>query len=565
MGRVTAETQRPWLQHYPEGVRPHLEYPLRPLYGLLDETASRFPDAVATRFYGGTLTWGEVRRQADAFAAALVDQGVKRGDRVAIMLPNVPQAVIAYYGVLKAGAVVAFFNPLYVEREIEHQLKDCGAEVMVVLDLLYDRVKRVQAATKVRRLIVTSIREYMSVPLRLLVPLVKRALVGHVPEDPAVIHWRTLLREYAGSRVPEAPVNPALDLAVLQYTGGTTGLSKGAMLSHRNLMANVLQVREWMPGLVEGKEKILAVMPFFHVYGLTVALHLATVLAAELVLVPKFDLVQVLKLIDKQKPTLFPGAPSIYVAINHHQDVGDYNLSSVKACISGAAPLPVEVQTAFEKLTGGKLVEGYGLTEASPVTHCTPVYGRRLPGSIGLPFPDTEMKIVDLATGAEEVPPGETGELCIRGPQVMLGYWNRPEETAATLRDGWLHTGDIARVDAEGYTHIVDRAKDMIIAGGFNIYPREVEEVLYEHPAVQDATVVGLPDEYRGQTVKAYIVPKAGAAVTAEEIIAFCRERMAKYKAPTQVEFRESLPKSIIGKTLRRVLLEEEKQRVQAG
>jgi long-chain acyl-CoA synthetase len=531
----------------------------------LDETASRFPDAVATRFYGGTLTWGEVRRQADAFAAALVDQGVKRGDRVAIMLPNVPQAVIAYYGVLKAGAVVAFFNPLYVEREIEHQLKDCGAEVMVVLDLLYDRVKRVQAATKVRRLIVTSIREYMSVPLRLLVPLVKRALVGHVPEDPAVIHWRTLLREYAGSRVPEAPVNPALDLAVLQYTGGTTGLSKGAMLSHRNLMANVLQVREWMPGLVEGKEKILAVMPFFHVYGLTVALHLATVLAAELVLVPKFDLVQVLKLIDKQKPTLFPGAPSIYVAINHHQDVGDYNLSSVKACISGAAPLPVEVQTAFEKLTGGKLVEGYGLTEASPVTHCTPVYGRRLPGSIGLPFPDTEMKIVDLATGAEEVPPGETGELCIRGPQVMLGYWNRPEETAATLRDGWLHTGDIARVDAEGYTHIVDRAKDMIIAGGFNIYPREVEEVLYEHPAVQDATVVGLPDEYRGQTVKAYIVPKAGAAVTAEEIIAFCRERMAKYKAPTQVEFRESLPKSIIGKTLRRVLLEEEKQRVQAG
>ncbi|HEY3365614.1 MAG TPA: long-chain fatty acid--CoA ligase [Symbiobacteriaceae bacterium] len=562
---MTAETQRPWLQHYPEGVRPHLEYPLRPLYGLLDETASRFPDAVATRFYGGTLTWGEVRRQADAFAAALVDQGVKRGDRVAIMLPNVPQAVIAYYGVLKAGAVVAFFNPLYVEREIEHQLKDCGAEVMVVLDLLYDRVKRVQAATKVRRLIVTSIREYMSVPLRLLVPLVKRALVGHVPEDPAVIHWRTLLREYAGSRVPEAPVNPALDLAVLQYTGGTTGLSKGAMLSHRNLMANVLQVREWMPGLVEGKEKILAVMPFFHVYGLTVALHLATVLAAELVLVPKFDLVQVLKLIDKQKPTLFPGAPSIYVAINHHQDVGDYNLSSVKACISGAAPLPVEVQTAFEKLTGGKLVEGYGLTEASPVTHCTPVYGRRLPGSIGLPFPDTEMKIVDLATGAEEVPPGETGELCIRGPQVMLGYWNRPEETAATLRDGWLHTGDIARVDAEGYTHIVDRAKDMIIAGGFNIYPREVEEVLYEHPAVQDATVVGLPDEYRGQTVKAYIVPKAGAAVTAEEIIAFCRERMAKYKAPTQVEFRESLPKSIIGKTLRRVLLEEEKQRVQAG
>jgi long-chain acyl-CoA synthetase len=333
------------------------------------------------------------------------------------------------------------------------------------------------------------------------------------------------------------------------------------MLTHKNLIANAMQVREWMPGLGEGQERILAVMPFFHVYGLTVCLNLGTLMAATLVLVPKFELKQVLKLIDQQKPTLFPGAPPIYVAINHSPEAKRYDLRSIKACISGAAALPVEVQTTFENLTGGKLVEGYGLTEASPVTHCTPIYGKRVTGSIGLPLPDTEIKIMDLETGATEVGVGELGELCIRGPQVMAGYWHRPDETARTLRDGWLYTGDIARIDEEGYTYIVDRMKDMIIAGGFNIYPRDVEEVLFEHPAVLEAAVAGLPDEYRGQTVKAYVVLKPGMSATAEEIIAFCRERMAKYKAPTLVEFRGSLPKTMIGKVLRRLLLEEEQNR----
>jgi long-chain acyl-CoA synthetase len=556
--------ERPWLQNYPEGVRPSIPYPLEPLHSLLDTAAERHGQVLATLFYGGKLTWAEVRRQAEALAAALQALGVKRGDRVAIMLPNMPQTVIAYFGALKAGAVVAFFNPLYMEREIEHQLRDCGAEVMVVLDLLYDRVQKVRANTRLQKLIVTGLRDFMGTPLRLLVPLVKRELVGKVPPGPDIYPFRELLRRYEGQRPQPFAVDPVHDAALLQYTGGTTGLSKGAMLTHRNLIANVHQVREWMPGLQDGAERILAVMPYFHVYGLTVVLNLSALLAATMIVVPKFELKPVLKLIHKEKPTLFPGAPPIYVAINNSPDVGKYDLSSVKACISGAAPLPVDVQTAFEKLTGGKLVEGYGLTEASPVTHCTPVYGKRVVGSIGLPFPDTEVKIVDLETGAAELPVGAVGELCVRGPQVMAGYWNRPDESAKCLRDGWLHTGDIARVDADGYAYIVDRMKDMIIASGFNVYPREVEDVLYEHPAVLEAAVAGVPDEYRGQTVKAYVVLKPGAGATAAEMIHFCRDRMAKYKAPTAVEFRESLPKTMIGKVLRRELLAEELRRAES-
>ncbi|HYG59103.1 MAG TPA: long-chain fatty acid--CoA ligase [Symbiobacteriaceae bacterium] len=561
---MTAETEKPWLAHYPADVRSSLSYSPEPLSSLLDHAAERFGSVPATLFYGGKLTWEEVQRTSDALAVSLAELGVQRGDRVAIMLPNVPQAVIAYFAVLKLGALVVFFNPLYVEREIEHQLKDSGAEVMVVLDLLYERVRKVRSLTCLNRVVVTSLRDYMGTALRLLVPLVKRELVGKVPPDPDVYEFRDLVRRHDGHAPPPLKVDPVQDVAVLQYTGGTTGLSKGAMLTHQNLMANVRQVREWMPGLAEGGERILAVMPFFHVYGLTVCLNLAALIGATLILVPKFDLKQVLQLIDKQKPTLFPGAPPIYVAINHAPDVGKYNLRSIKACISGAAALPVEVQNQFEALTGGKLVEGYGLTEASPVTHCNPIYGLRKPGSIGLPLPDTEVKLVDLVTGTEPVAAGEQGELCIRGPQVMAGYWNRPEETARVLRDGWLHTGDIARTDEDGYVAIVDRAKDMIIASGYNIFPREVEEVLFEHPAVLEAVVAGIPDEYRGQDVKAYIVLKPAITVTEEEIKAFCRERMARYKVPRLVEFRDSLPKTMIGKVLRRVLLEEERQRAMA-
>lgn len=545
---------RPWLSSYPKGVPHTLRYPEVAVHALLDEAAQRHGTAAATHFSGAKLTWAQVRHQADAFAAALASLGVQKGDRVAIMLPNIPQAVIAYFGVLKAGAVVAFCNPLYMERELSHQLKDCGAKVIVALDRLLPRIRAVQPGTSLRQLILTGLTDYMPLTLRVTAPLLKPDLVGKVLREPDVHPFLELIRRHDGAKPPTVAVDPVRDLALLQYTGGTTGLAKGAMLTHRNLVANVWQLRAWMQTAEEGRERILAVMPFFHVYGLTVCLNTAALLAATLLLVPRFDVKQVLKLVHRERPTLFPGAPTMYVAINQHPNVSRYRLNSIRACISGAAPLPVEVQTTFEGLTGGTLVEGYGLTEASPVTHCNPLMGRRVPGSIGLPLPDTEVKIVDLETRADEVPPGEVGELCIRGPQVMMGYWNRPEETDLVLRDGWLHTGDVAWMDEAGYTYLVDRIKDVIIAGGYNIYPREVEEVLYEHPAVLEAAVVGVPDEYRGQSVKAFVVPKPGEVVTADEIIAFCRERLAKYKVPREVEFRSDLPKSLAGKVLRREL-----------
>ena len=545
---------RPWLSSYPDGVPHTLSYPEVPVYALLDEAAQRHGAAAATHFYGARLTWAHVRHQADAFAAALASLGVQKGDRVAIMLPNIPQTVIAYFGALKAGAVVAFCNPLYTERELAHQLNDSGAGVIVALDRLAPRIRAVQGGTSIRRLILTGLTDYMPLALRVMAPFVKPDLVGKVPREPDVYAFRELIRRHDGAEPPAVAIDPVRDLALLQYTGGTTGLSKGAMLTHRNLVANVWQLRAWMQTAEEGSERILAVMPFFHVYGLTVCLNMAALLAAMLLLVPRFDVKQVLKLVHRERPTLFPGAPTMYVAINQYPGISRYRLDSIRACISGAAPLPVEVQTTFEALTGGTLVEGYGLTEASPVTHCNPLAGRRVPGSIGLPLPDTEVKIVDLETRAEELPPGEVGELCIRGPQVMAGYWNRPEETDQVLRDGWLHTGDVAWMDEAGYTYLVDRIKDVIIAGGYNIYPREVEEVLYEHPAVLEAAVVGVPDEYRGQSVKAFVVPKPGEVVTADEIIGFCRERLAKYKVPREVEFRPELPKSLAGKVLRREL-----------
>ncbi|BDG60727.1 long-chain-fatty-acid--CoA ligase [Caldinitratiruptor microaerophilus] len=548
---------RPWVKFYDPWVRPHLDYPDVPLYAFLDDTAARKPHGTATIFQGARLTWAGVREAADAFAAALAALGVRPGDRVAIMLPNLPQTVITFYGALKAGAVVVMTNPLYTERELEHQLSDSGAETLVFLDILYPRVSRAVPRTPVRRLIAASIRDALPLPLRLLYPL-KARREGHslaLPDQPNLHRLPELLARHRGAPPPAVTVRGE-DLALLQYTGGTTGIAKGAMLTHRNLVANTLQTWEWVRGLERGEQRVLAVLPFFHVYGLTTALNLGVATGATLILVARFQVGEVLKLIQRYRPTLFPGAPPMYVAINNHPEVGRYDLSSIQACISGAAPLPVEVQTRFEALTGAKLVEGYGLTEASPVTHANPLQGRRVVGSIGVPFPDTDVRIVSPETG-EEVPVGQPGELCVRGPQVMQGYWNRPDETARVLRDGWLHTGDVARIDEDGYCYIVDRLKEVIIASGYNIYPREVEEVLYQHPGIMEAAVIGVPHEYRGETVKAYVVPRPGTTLTEEEVIEFCRERLARYKVPTSVEFRDSLPKSAAGKVLRRVLREE--------
>jgi long-chain acyl-CoA synthetase len=552
---------KPWIASYPPETAPSLEYPRVPLTHFLEQAAAEFPDHPALYFMGRRITYRELLAMSYQFANALIKRGVKKGDRVAVMLPNSPQAVIGYYGSLMAGATVVMTNPLYTERELIHQLNDSGAETIITLDLLYSRVAAVKASTPLKRLMITSVGDFLPFFKKMLYPLVQKKQ-GHHPQityGGDVEPFLSVLKESAINPVtPE--VDPEKDIALLQYTGGTTGLAKGVMLTHRNLVANALQCQAVMYKFVRGRERILAALPLFHVYGMTTVMNKGISIAAEIILVPKFNVKQILKLIDKTKPTLFPGAPTMYIGLINHPDLPKYDLSSISACVSGSAPLPVEVQRRFEELTGGRLVEGYGLTEASPVTHSNPIWGKRISGSIGLPWPDTDCRIVDPSTG-EELPQGEIGELAVKGPQVMLGYWNRPEETAAVLRDGWLLTGDMGYMDADGYFYVVDRKKDMIIAGGYNIYPREVEEVLFEHPAVQEAAVIGVPDPYRGETVKAFIVLKEGAQVSEEELERHCRQRLAAYKIPRIYEFRKELPKTMVGKVLRRQLLEEEKKR----
>lgn len=553
--------EKPWLKHYPPQVKAHLEYPNEPLTHLLYSATNDFPQQTATIFFGAKLTYVQIWQQVQQFAAALASLGVKKGDRVALMLPNCPQAVIAYFGSLLIGAVVVQNNPLYVERELEFQLQDSGAETIVAYDILHSRIMNVKNKTQLKHIIFTGLQEYMPFPKNLIYMQrsKKEGKSFDLPQGAGIYRWKNFLNKEQ-SKPPKVDVKPE-DLALLQYTGGTTGVAKGAMLTHRNLMANTYQVMTWMLDGKRGQEKMLCALPFFHVYGMTVAMNIGIALAAELIILPKFEVKTALETIKKYQPSFFPGAPTMYVAINNYPNVSRYNISSIRSCISGSAPLPLEVQETFERLTGGRLVEGYGLSETSPVTHCNPLIDSlRRNGTIGLPLPDTEVKIVDPAT-LEELPPGSIGELAVRGPQVMLGYWNRPEATATSLKDGWLYTGDMAQMSEDGYFTIVDRKKDIIIAGGFNIYPREVEEVLYQHPAVQEVAVTGVPDDYRGETVKAYLVLKPGQEASAEEIIKFSRTKLAAYKVPRQIEFRTELPKTMVGKVLKRQLQEQAKER----
>jgi long-chain acyl-CoA synthetase len=533
--------EKVWLKSYQQGVAANLDYPVKSLPKIFDECVENYPNNVAIIFQGIHLTYRYMGDMVNRFAAALYDLGVRKGDRVGLMSANCPQWEIAYFAILKTGAIVVQTNPMYMEREVEYQMNDAEAEIIIVMDALYPRVAAIQARTALKRVITISMTEKCA-------------------EYPGVYRFEDLVKKYK-ENPPLVEIDPQADLAVLQYTGGTTGVSKGVMLTHYNLVADALMTRAWFSKCEDGKERVLAVLPLFHVYAMTNCLNFSIVSGATQILLPRFDLDQVLQAINDYAPTIFPGSPTMYVAINNHPRVKEYNISSIKSCISGSAPLPVEVAQRFEQLTGGRLVEGYGLSEASPVTHCNPMDGRARAGSIGLSFPDTLTKIMDSDTGTRELPHSEVGELVIKGPQVMLGYWNRPQETASTLRDGWLYTGDIAKMDKDGFVYIVDRKKDMIIAGGFNIYPREVEEVLYEHPAVFEAAVVGVPDPYRGETVKAYVVLRPGAKATQEEIIAFCREKISAFKAPRQVEFKEALPKTAVGKILRRQLVAEEKER----
>lgn len=557
--------EKPWLKFYEPNVLPSLEYPKTILPAFLTQSASKFPQNPAIFYFGTKITYASLEDQVNRFANALIGLGVKPGDRVSIMLPNLPQCVIAYYGTLKTGGIVVQTNPLYVERELEHQLIDSESEVLIALDIFYPRIQNLIGKTPLKKVILTNVRDYLPFLLKFLYPIKakKEGQWNPVTIAPPLYDFKNLLKE-AAAAPPSIESDPE-KVALLQYTGGTTGTPKGVMLTHNNLVANTVQCRQWMVDLKEGKDVFLSVIPFFHVYGMSVCMNLSIYIASAMVLLPRFKTDDVLKAINRYHPTIFPGVQAMYVAINNHPQVKKYNISSIQACISGAGPLQKEVQDQFENLTGGRLVEGYGLTEASPVTHANPISGKRKKGSIGLPFPDTVARVVDMQDGTKVLSIGEIGELVVQGPQVMKGYWKKEEETEQVLREGWLHTGDMARMDEEGYFYIVDRKKDMIKTSGENVYPRDVEEILFQHPKVKEAVIAGLPDKFLGEKIKAYIVLKEGETATEEEILEFCRERLAKFKVPKQIEFRQELPKTMIGKILRRVLLEEELKKLKVS
>ncbi|MBT2648164.1 long-chain-fatty-acid--CoA ligase [Bacillus sp. ISL-34] len=557
-------SNKPWQAFYPEQIPAVLSYEDKPLYSFLKESAEEFPDKVSIHFQGKELTFREVHESALKFAAYLKSIGLQKGERVAVMLPNCPQGVISFFGILMAGGVVVQTNPTYTERELEYQMKDSGAKIILVMDILFPRVTAVASRTDIEHIIVTAIKEYLPFPKNLIYPFIQKKQYGIVinVEHEGNHHLFSEIMKQKITEEVTMPIDVDNDLALLQYTGGTTGFPKGVMLTHKNLLANTKMCNAWLYKNKRGEERILAILPFFHVYGMTTVLVLSVMEGNTMIIMPKFDVEATLKTIQKQKPTMFPGAPTMYIGLLNHPDIAKYDLSSINACISGSASLPLEVQEQFEKITGGKLVEGYGLSETSPVTHANFIWDQpRVKGSIGLPWPDTDSVILSLET-FEELPPNEIGEIAIKGPQVMKGYWNRPDETEKTFKNGWLLTGDLGYMDEQGFFYVVERKKDTIIAGGFNIYPREVEEVLYEHEAIQEVVVAGIPDPYRGETVKAYVVLKKNARATEEELNEFARKNLASYKVPRSYEFRDELPKTTIGKILRRVLIEEEKKKI---
>ncbi len=554
----------PWAKAYPASVDWGAELVGRPLYALLDDAVRDYPKRPFLDFLGKIYTYREVGKLVARAARGFQDLGVGKGDRVGLFLPNSPFYVIAYFAALKIGATVVNFNPLYAEDEVKHQINDAEVSVMVTLDmpLLYDKLVKVCGATCLKRIVVGRMTDILPTLLALVYPAVKFRDVASLA--PGSVLFSDLL-DNDGDYAP-APIDPFNDVAVLQYTGGTTGLPKGAMLTHANLAVNAMQSRLLVPRVAFGQERMLGVLPFFHVFAMTVVMNVAILMGGVIILLPRFDLSQVVKTIHKKRPTIFPAVPTIYTAINHYKDLKEYDLSSIRYCISGGAPLPVEVKRDFEALTGCVLVEGYGLSETSPVVSCNPVDGVNKAGSIGLPVPGTYIDIVSLDDNTTLLPPGERGEVCLRGPQVMKGYWKQPQETAGVLRtvaaaEGpfvQLRTGDVGYMDEDGYTFIVDRIKDMITAGGFKVYPRHVEEAIYLHPSVEECVVVGVPDEYRGQTVKAFIKLRAGQVLTREELVAFLRDKLSPIEMPKQVAFRDNLPKTAIGKLSRKMLLEEE-------
>lgn len=577
----SAYGRRPWLKHYDFWVPATATYPRQPLFRALETGAMNHPDRAASIFFGAELSFRDLKDRAYRFATYLHESGIKKGDRVGIMLPNCPQFQIAFFGVLRTGATTVCINPTYTPREFQRLAVDSGIKALVVLDQIAPVIGSALSETAIEFIFLTSLHEYMPTEVA------ERYLAGRGGAVPGMEETTVLVKQSAdasraGIRVDsfssviekttlryfKVDIDAEEDIAALQYTGGTTGVSKGAMLTHFNLFANCVQAVMWRNFLKdESGDRILLVIPLFHVYGLTVGMVTGALHGSTLILIPKYDIEMLIDAIELYKPTVFPGVPTLYVSLLNHPRLGEIDFSSIKYFNSGSAPIPLDVIDRFESATGAILRQGYGLSETSPTTHAQTVFGLRKPDSCGIPFPDTECKIVDIETGEEEVPVGEPGELCIRGPQVMKGYWHQPEETARALRedpDGkgpWFYTGDIARMDEDGFYYIVQRKKDMIIVSGFNVYPSEVEEVLYAHDAVLEAGVIGVADEYRGERVKAYVALRSGSQVSAEELIEHCRAQLARYKVPSEIEILEGLPKTAVGKILHRELRDLESQK----
>jgi long-chain acyl-CoA synthetase len=536
-------SEKPWLKFYHEEIGEQSNLEVASVTDLITRAAQNYGDQTSLTFYHKSWSFKEVFGTSEQFANCLHGEGFRKGDRLAVMLPNTPHYIFSLFGTTRLGGIVAQVNPMYVEREIEYLLNDSGAETMIVLDALYPRVKAVQGGTSLKKVIVVSLGQQ------------------EVQLQDGDILFEDFMNKHS-SKAPAVEINPAEDVAVLQYTGGTTGVSKGVMLTHRNIVSNLEQTYDFMFKALEdtpASPKVMNILPMFHIYGLTCVTFMGFRAGFNQIILPRFDVQEVLDTVKREKPYQFSGVPTMYIGLNSHPKLEEYGFNDIKYYNSGGAAMPVEQLHLFERRTGANLCEGYGLSEASPVTHFNPPFQTRNVGSIGIPLPSTEVRVInETEAGVEEVPVGEIGELIIKGPQIMKGYWNKPEETQKTLRDGWLFTGDLGRMDKDGYFYIVDRKKDMIIASGYNVYPREIEEVLYQHSNVQEVSVVGVPDEYRGETVKAFVTVKQGSEVTEEELLEHSRKYLAAYKVPRFIEFRDQLPKSAVGKLLKRELRDEE-------
>lgn len=551
--------QKPNLDFYPKDIDWDMTIEPKPVFSILEETAEKFPDNLAFDFMGRKWCYGDIQAQVNALAAGLQEQGIGKGNKVGLFLPNSPYFLISYYAILKTGATVVNFNPLYALGELEYQINDSDTEIMITLDLkmLYDKVLPQFGRTCLKKVIICPMTGILPFPKNILFPIFKRGDVADVKWDKDHLKWDDMLT-FGKSFIPVS-IDPEEDVAVLQYTGGTTGTPKGAMLTHMNVYSNTVQSISWFSGVEMGKEKMLGVLPFFHVFAMIVVMNLSVKAAAEIIAMPRFELNEALKIITKKKPTLFPAVPAIYSGVINHKSLDKYDLSSIKFCISGGAPLPKEVKKGFEKLTGCKLAEGYGLTESSPVVACNPLVGENKIGSIGLPLPNTIVEIISREDGKTPMPQGEAGELCVRGPQVMKGYYKKEKETKETLKNGLLHTGDVAYIDEQGYIFIIDRIKDLIITNGYNVYPRHVEEAIHKFEGVEECIVGGLPDDKRGEIVKAWIKMKDGFKADKKALKDHLEHHISKYEMPREIEFRkEPLPKTMIGKLSRKDIIAEE-------